>query len=176
MNKNTITGFVLIALVLIGFNWISRPSQEELAEMARQDSIAAVKQQQVEAQKKAAKQQAVAQNTDSTALFFAQRGKQGQNITLENSQVKLTLSTLGGMVQRAEILGYKSRRHEGNVEILTPETSQMTLTLAGKTENINTNNYCFTPTAQTDSTVDMVLEQDSKRLPSATDCVQRATC
>ena len=55
MDKNTITGFVLIALVLIGFNWISRPSQEELAEMARQDSIAAVQQQQAETKAKAIK-------------------------------------------------------------------------------------------------------------------------
>ena len=56
MDKNTITGFVLIALVLIGFNWISRPSQEELAEMARQDSIAAVQKQQAETQAKAIKE------------------------------------------------------------------------------------------------------------------------
>ncbi len=168
MDKNTITGFVLIALVLIGFNWISRPSQEELAEMARQDSIAAVQQQQVEAQAKAAKQQAEqqasAQDQDSTSLFFAQRGGKGQDITLKNSQVKLTLSTKGGMVQRAEILGYKSRRRNGDVEILTPKDAYMTLSLAGKQENLSTGDFCFTPTAQTDSTVDMVLEQDGKRL------------
>lgn len=30
MNKNTVTGFVLIALVLIGFSWWTAPSQEEL--------------------------------------------------------------------------------------------------------------------------------------------------
>ena len=168
MDKNTITGFVLIALVLIGFNWISRPSQEELAEMARQDSIAAVQQQQAEAQAKATKQKAEqqdsAQDEDSTAIFFAQRGGEGENVVLQNSQVKLTLSTKGGMVQRAEIVGYKSRRRNGDVQILTPEDAHMTLSLAGKTENIVTDDYTFTPIAQTDSTVDMVLEQGGKRL------------
>ena len=39
MDKNTVTGFILIALVLIGFNWYSRPSEAEMQEMARQDSI-----------------------------------------------------------------------------------------------------------------------------------------
>lgn len=168
MDKNTITGFVLIALVLIGFNWISRPSQEELAEMARQDSIAAVQQQQAETKAKAIKEKNELQNSalsaDSTSLFFAQRASQGEDIILKNNRVELTLSTLGGMVQRAEILGYKSRRRDGNVQILTPEDAHMTLSLAGKSDNIITDDYCFTPTAQTDSTVDMVLEQDGKKL------------
>lgn len=42
MDKNTITGFVLIALVLIGFSWWSQPSEQEFAKMQnemRQDSI-----------------------------------------------------------------------------------------------------------------------------------------
>ena len=30
MDKNTITGFVLIAAVLFGFSWFSRPSEEEI--------------------------------------------------------------------------------------------------------------------------------------------------
>ena len=40
MDKNTITGFVLIAAVLIGFGWYNQPSAEQIAEAARQDSIA----------------------------------------------------------------------------------------------------------------------------------------
>ena len=43
MDKNTVTGFILIALVVIGFTWYSQPSKEELEAMAKQDSIAAVK-------------------------------------------------------------------------------------------------------------------------------------
>ena len=42
MDKNTITGFVLIVMVVIGFSWYSKPSAEEVAQMkeiARQDSI-----------------------------------------------------------------------------------------------------------------------------------------
>ena len=43
MDKNTVTGFILIALVLIGFSWYSKPSEEQLAAQRQQDSIAAVK-------------------------------------------------------------------------------------------------------------------------------------
>ena len=52
MDKNTITGFVLIALVLIGFSWYTKPSEEEIAQQKEQlekqrqqavkDSLAAV--------------------------------------------------------------------------------------------------------------------------------------
>mgnify|MGYP003309443262 CR=1 FL=1 len=51
MDKNTITGFILIALVVIGFSWYSQPSPEELKAMAQRDSIAAVEQQRSKAGK-----------------------------------------------------------------------------------------------------------------------------
>ena len=41
MNKDTIIGFVLIALVLIGFSWYNQPSAEEIEAARKQDSIAA---------------------------------------------------------------------------------------------------------------------------------------
>ena len=51
MDKNTWIGFLLIALIIIGFSWISRPSKEELAERQRiHDSIALVQQMEKEAQ------------------------------------------------------------------------------------------------------------------------------
>lgn len=42
MDKNTIIGFALIALVLVGFSYWTRPSEAELAAQRKQDSIAAV--------------------------------------------------------------------------------------------------------------------------------------
>ena len=168
MDKNTITGFVLIGLVLIGFNWLSRPSQEELNELARQDSIAALQKEQAEKQEKITKerawQKAESTQNDSTAIFYAQRAGEAQDIVLKNSQVRLTLSTQGGMIRNAEILGYKSRRREGDVEILSAENAHMSIALAGKQENIITNQYYFTPAEQTDSSVSMVLEEAGKRL------------
>jgi YidC/Oxa1 family membrane protein insertase len=45
MDKNTIIGFVLIALILVGFSVLNRPSEEEIAKQKRyNDSIALVNQ------------------------------------------------------------------------------------------------------------------------------------
>lgn len=42
MNRDTIIGFVLIALVLIGFSWYNQPSAEQIEAQRKEDSIAAV--------------------------------------------------------------------------------------------------------------------------------------
>ena len=45
MDKNTITGLVLIAILLVGFSFLSRPSKEQLeAQQRYYDSIALVQQ------------------------------------------------------------------------------------------------------------------------------------
>ena len=168
MDKNTITGFILMALVVIGFSWYSQPSEEERRLMAQKDSIAAVERLNVEKaaieqQQKAAEAKAE-QAADSSSLFFSQRQGQEQEIVLQNNKVKVTLSTLGGTIQNAEIFGYKSRNHEGDVTLMTRKDAQMTFSLAGKQENIISSDLFFTPTEQTDSTVTMVAEQDGKQL------------
>ena len=43
MDKNTITGFVLIGILLVGFSFFSRPSKEEIAAQQKYyDSITLV--------------------------------------------------------------------------------------------------------------------------------------
>ena len=51
MDKNTIAGFVLIALILVGFSVMNRPSEEELAKQKQyKDSIQLVEQRRIEAE------------------------------------------------------------------------------------------------------------------------------
>ena len=121
MDKNTITGFVLIALVLIGFSWYSQPSAEEIAQMqetARQDSI--LQAQQAEAVKKAEEQKALElamKAQDSTALFFEARNAQGEEVTIGNGHVNITLNTKGGSIQSASLTQYKNQQKE-DVQLL----------------------------------------------------------
>ena len=166
MDKNTITGFILMALVVIGFSWYSQPSEEERRLMAQRDSIAAVEKQNAEKAVKEQKKVAEArteQVADSNAIFFAQRQGQEQEVVLKNNKVKVTLSTLGGSIQNAEIIGYKSRNHEGDVTLMTRKDAQMTFSLAGKQENIISSDLFFTPIDQTDNTVTMIAEQNGKQ-------------
>ena len=172
MDKNTITGFILIALVVIGFSWYSQPSKEELEAMAaRQDSIAAAEQQKTssDSQLKGEEQDASALKgglegtPDSSSLFFSYRQGEEQEVVLQNNKLKVTLSTLGGTVQNAEIIGFKSRWYDGDVMLMTRKDAELTFSLAGKQENIISRDLIFTPQEQTDSSVTMSVEQNGKR-------------
>ncbi len=171
MDKNTVTGFILIALVLVGFSWYSRPSQAELEQMARQDSIAKVQQAEAEAQALQVEAQMEIQKkeqaSDSTSLFHNHRNGEAQEVILQNQKVKIALSTKGGTVQRAEIKGYKSRRTEGDVVLLNKDDAQITFSWAGKQENIYTNDFYFNIVEQSDSTVTLELQQEGKSLQIA---------
>ncbi|MBQ7462795.1 MAG: membrane protein insertase YidC [Bacteroidaceae bacterium] len=165
MDKNTVTGFILIALVVIGFSWYSKPSREELEARARQDGIAAVQQKQEE-QEAAAVEEVVAtpEAPDSTSLFFSQFSGEEQHIVLQNEKVKVGLNSKGAMVEEAEIIGYKSRRRDGDVVILGKEDASMKLTLPLKQENPCLGDLFFNVAEQTDSTVTFTAEQEGKQV------------
>ncbi len=163
MNKDTIIGFVLIALVLIGFSWYNQPSAEEIEAARKQDSIAAaikdnaVKQQKAsEAERKA---QAEAEITDdSTAIFFSALKGTNQPVILKNDKVELTFSTKGGTISKAVIKGFEDRDNKMDVTLFDEKTQQMNFMLAGKSENIITQDLYFTPSNISDSTVTMTAQ------------------
>ncbi|MEE1309283.1 MAG: membrane protein insertase YidC [Bacteroidaceae bacterium] len=166
MDKNTITGFILIALVVIGFSWYSQPSREELEAMAQRDSIAAVEQQKQAEAEQANSQTLTATSAtpDSSALFFSQLTGEGQRVLLQNEKVKVGINSKGAVVEDAEIIGYKSRRREGDVVILGKEDASMRLTLPLKQQNLCLADLCFNIVEQTDSSVTFVAEQGEKQL------------
>lgn len=158
MDKNTITGLVLMGLLLIGFSWWSQPSSEQKAEMMRQDSIAAVMKQKAETNKKNAELKHLAelkakQEADTTALFHEALQGEAQDIVLKNEKVNLTLSTKGGTVTKAVIKGFKDKEGNKDVTLLDEKVHQLNFTLSTKDTNIATQDLFFQPSAQTDSTV-----------------------
>ena len=163
MNKDTIIGFVLIALVLIGFSWWNQPSAEEIEAARKQDSIAAAikdnaaKQQQADEAAKKAQAEAAAKG-DSTALFFSALNGQNQNVVLKNDKVELTFSTKGGSIAKAVIKGFEDRDDKMDVTLFDEKTQQMNFMLAGKSENIITQDLFFTPSNVSDSTVTMTAQ------------------
>ena len=161
MNKDTIIGFVLIALVLIGFSWWNRPSAEQIEAAKKQDSIANVMkekaQQQDSIQQAAAKNDTVAQ-ADTTALFYAAQQGNSQLITLKNSKLELTIDTKGGTLKKAVIRNFKSIDGTNNVTLFDGDDQQLRFMLAGKQENIITSDLYFTPSEQTDTTVTLTAQ------------------
>ena len=163
MNRDTIIGFVLIALVLIGFSWWNQPSAEEIEAARTQDSLAAVMKDKAEkAQKenqKAVKQalDSAALN-DSTALFHQALSGTDQQIVLKNQKLELTFNTKGGTVSKAVIKDFKSIDNTNNVTLFDKEDQRLNFMLTGKQDNIVTQDLYFTPSEQTDSTVTMTAQ------------------
>ena len=163
MDKNTIIGFVLIAAVLIGFSWWSRPSEEDIAQQRIQDSITAVAKQKAEQQLKA-EQQATKSNVaglaamDSTALFYNAFNGKAQDVVLRNSKLELTLNTKGGVVEKAVIKGFKDNNGNSDLTLFDGKNQSLKFMLAGKETNIITSDLFFTPSNVTDTTVTMTAD------------------
>lgn len=163
MDKNTIIGFVLIAAVLIGFSWWSRPSEEDIAQQRIQDSITAVAKQKAEQQLKA-EQQATKSNVaglaamDSTVLFYNAFNGKAQDVVLRNSKLELTLNTKGGVVEKAVIKGFKDNNGNPDLTLFDGKNQSLKFMLAGKETNIITSDLFFTPSNVTDTTVTMTAD------------------
>lgn len=166
MNKNNIIGFLLIAVVLIGFSWYNQPSAEEQRTAFVQDSIAKAKHAEMEKASKAAavKRQADAKakvEADSTALFYSALKGQAKKIVLKNEKVELTLNTKGATVEKAVIKGYVGHNLQvkdgsadaKDVTLFDGNDQSLKFMLEAKEANIITSDLYFTPSNVTDKSV-----------------------
>ena len=162
MNRDTVIGFVLIALVLIGFSWYNQPSAEQIEAQRKEDSIAAVmkenaqKQQAEEAARKARADEAA--KNDSTSLFYSALSGQNSDVVLKNDKVELTFSTKGGTLSKAVVKGFADKDGNPDVTLFDAKDQRMNFLLAGKQDNIITQELFFTPSNQSDSTVTMTAQ------------------
>ena len=166
MNKNNIIGFLLIAVVLIGFSWYNQPSAEEQRTAFVQDSIAKAKHAEMEKASKAAaaKRQTNAKakvEADSTALFYSALKGQAKKIVLRNEKVELTLNTKGATVEKAVIKGYVGHNLQvkdgsadaKDVTLFDGNDQSLKFMLEAKEANIITSDLYFTPSNVTDKSV-----------------------
>lgn len=173
MNKNNIIGFLLIAVVLIGFSWYNQPSAEEQRAAFVQDSIAKAKHAEMEKASKAAaaKRQTNAKakvETDSTALFYSALKGQAKKIVLKNEKVELTLNTKGATVEKAVIKGYVGHNLQvkdgsadaKDVTLFDGNDQSLKFMLEAKEANIITSDLYFTPSNVTDKSVTMTAVAD----------------
>ena len=158
MDKNTTTGFILIAIVLIAFSYFNRPSAEEQRAAFVQDSIAQVARMNAEKKQKAeaAAKEALAKQKaeeDTTALFHNALKGSAQDIVLKNDKVELTLSSKGATVVKAVVKGFKDCKGNPDVTLFNGKEQQLNYMLSAKESNIATQDLFFEPANVTDSTV-----------------------
>ena len=148
MNKNTITAFVLMAVVLFGFmayqNHTMSIQQEEIR---IQDSIAAINADKALKQQQAKVQKIEEEKNDTLSPLFTARQGQPGTVVIENELIRVTLTNKGGQMQRVELKDstYKSREG-GNVVLFDKGDQNMNIMMDGKDANIATSDFYFTPT------------------------------
>lgn len=170
MDKNTWIGFALIAAIIVGFSFLNRPSEEELAERKRvQDSIALVQAQELEAKliseqitaQLEAEKEATTSSEDLAQQLAAVYGPfapatQGQEgtITLENEKVRIGVAYRGGRIAKAELKEYKAYGDSVNpLCLFQGDESTLNFTLVTNTNRIlATQNLYFTNAGQTTDT------------------------
>lgn len=171
MNKNSIIGFSLIAVILIAFSWYnSKVFTEQQKEQFKNDSIAAVK---IAEQKKlmpadstdtsAAKvldSNAVATSSiyKDTLLDKASKGSK-EITTLENNKIKVDLTNIGAQPEMVQIKGYYSY-DSLDLNLVKQNQSKFELKFFTNQE-IATSNFAFTRQSVDDSSVTYRLYVDS---------------
>lgn len=149
MDKNTIVGFLLIALVLIGFSYYSS------TQAPKQDATA-VQTEEIQSPQNIQAHSVAQAVVDTTGLFANHLKGESRVITLQNNKVKVFLSTKGGIISKVELKEYKNQQ-KTNVVLFSDKTASLDFTLRGKDKLLHTKDYYFTPVQLTDTSVVMQL-------------------
>jgi YidC/Oxa1 family membrane protein insertase len=147
MDKNTITGLIIIVLIFVGWYSVMSPSQEEMQERYLQDSIARVEARREALAKKeetAALQAKQEQMPHVTGNIFNQDSLEIKKIVLENAKIRLHINTRGGAITLVELKEY--RTHDSLPLVLWQEgQSSLGLSFYASNMLINTEKLVFQP-------------------------------
>lgn len=171
MDRNSITGLILITLILLGFYFLNRPNAEQIAALNQQrDSLQRVElQRQQEEIARAAiaaaesAQVAISDSSlnDSSASFKNQQiygqiapfieGEQ-EFYTLENSKIKMVFTNLGARIYSVELKEYKT--HDGEaLTLFDGDDNDFGFLFTHNTRVFNTSDLFFKNTNLSDSTI-----------------------
>ena len=170
MDKNTITGFVLIGLILFGFTWYqSRQYDKQIAYQAQLDSIAAVERAAGMAaesipdslQTSATEEGAAAPVQGKAAIYkdsllnLASGGEE-RIVTISNDKIEVAFTTKGAQPYSAKVKEYRNY-DSTDLYIFRPGASEMGIGIyAGET--INTKDFYFDVIEATDSSAAFSLQ------------------
>ncbi|MGM0376584.1 MAG: membrane protein insertase YidC [Bacteroidota bacterium] len=163
MDKNSITGLLLITAILAIFWWMNKPSDEEIEARKQQlDSIDRVEQQQqAEETKETEKttdaagetpsetepteeesEEEKATRSEAAGMLAPYVDGEQEFITLENENIKVTLTNQGGRVYSVEVKDYET--HDGQPLILFDgDENRFGFNFTYNTQIFNTNELYF---------------------------------
>ncbi|MDE0722175.1 MAG: membrane protein insertase YidC [Flavobacteriales bacterium] len=190
MDKNTIIGFVLMFTLLMGYNWYTAPTEEELAQMelAEAEADAAIKAQALQVdniQKESLTEELIYENSvrnlefDSLGEFAISdelRKKYGplslavfgqdQEYRMKSSVLDLKLDSRGGLPISAILTDGNVRSRDGEaIELWDPNRSSMDLYFdVPGTGRIKMTDLYFKSKSQTDSTIYLTAESKAGKI------------
>ena len=162
MDKNTLTGLLLMGAVILGFTWLNRPSEEE---------IAARRAEQAQAEQMAQTEPAVQQEVVAADEGMMLPGEKAGKVVLANDLLRLEISERGGMITSARLKDYnsfaKGDTDTARVDLIRENDSRYGLTLTTASRRFDTSNYRFTPAVVNDSVVVMTMDFARASNPAA---------
>jgi YidC/Oxa1 family membrane protein insertase len=169
MDRNSVIGFTLLALMLIGYLSYNNYSQSQFEAKKKADSVAYAKAHPPKPIDSSRLQQAVVPARDSAAeaslaaMPPAFRGT-AQNLTLENKDIALTFTTKGAYPTAAHLKNYKT--YEGKpLYIFNGPDNKLSAIIPSGSGMAATSDLMFTPTMQGPQKVDFTADLgDGKRI------------
>lgn len=162
MDRNTIIGFVLVALVLVTYSYYTAPTKEELLYQQHQrDSITLVEQMRVQDSIRAVtvSKSPVVKDTTQIALSDSARQIEFQNrlgsfataaqgtpkqFVLENEKLKITINARGGKIEQVLLKDYKTYDQQPLI-LFSADSTVMGLNFFAENKSIATDSLFFTP-------------------------------
>ncbi len=162
MDRNTIIGLAMIGLILVGYSIFTKPAREaQMEERRRLDSLARVEQiRAIETNRQRSEEQAIQadklEGGDSASLeqlsaelgdFVAGAIGKKEMVVLENEQLKLSFSTLGGRPYTVQLKDYQT--HDSlPLYLFNGDSTIFALQFFAENRAINTGDLYFTPQIQ----------------------------
>lgn len=167
MDKNTIIGFVLIALILLGFSYINRPTEEQMAEQQEQQLFEEANTKtdspktttladSINKEVQLTQEQQDSINKAQYGVFaLATIADSEEDYVIENNKLRLVVSRKGGFIKKATVKDYTTNSKKPLVLFNSEEDgTALNLTLTTKNDRIiETKDLYFTKIGNEDAIV-----------------------
>ncbi len=153
MDKNTLTGLLLIGLLLVGFSWLNQPTPEQASQAQPTEQVASAT---------ATAEAPVLAPTELDSATLAQTPlyrlpRPEQVVRLQNSKIRVDISSHGAMPIEAELSGYLNQEKQP-VRLFSRADTRLNFPLrTNQNELLNTADLQFEVISQTASSVVMRL-------------------
>lgn len=164
MDRNTLTGLVLIGLILTVFSIINQPSDEDIKKKAKTEQLNAKEKEAVKKETaKASSGKSEANDATNQVKKHLDENVKGEIITIENDKLIIDLNTKGGLVAAVYLKNYKSyfdfaNKNDKPLCLFKNGDAVNQLVLTSKKGKIYTSKYLFDVKSKSKNAITFELE------------------